>query len=121
MLTKYQFSGYYSNPCLACATGAGTMYEGVRKIRNGTTKLALVGGCDINVFPIAITSFENIGALSTKKWDNPKKCSRPFDTQRDGMVISDGVGLMVLEELNHALNRNANILAEIKGIGTCSM
>ena len=121
MLSQYNFSGYYSNPCLACATGAGTIYEGVRKIRNGTTKLAVVGGCDINVFPIAITSFENIGAISSRKWNTPSQCSRPFDTSRDGMVISDGVGMMVLEELSHAQKRNARILAEIKGIGTCSM
>ena len=75
----------------------------------------IAGGTDAFINPLAISGFSNIRALSKKFKDDPTKASRPFDKDRDGFVMSEGAALLVLEELEHAIERNANIICEVVG------
>jgi 3-oxoacyl-[acyl-carrier-protein] synthase II len=89
----------------------------MRIIRNGEAKVDLVGGTESCIAPLALASFHALKALSTRK-DTPEKASRPFDRDRDGFVMGEGAGLMVIETLEHALSRGAQALAIISGYGT---
>ena len=86
-----------------------------RSIKHGYSDIVIAGGTEASITPMAIAGFSNMKALS--KNPDPNTASRPFDLNRDGFVISEGAGILVLENLDHALKRNANIYAEIKGFG----
>lgn len=100
----------------ACATGSTAIGEALRTIQYGTADVIVAGGAEANFSRLDLASFANIHALSRRN-DEPQKASRPFDTDRDGFVIGGGAGIVVLEELEHALHRGANILAEVVGYG----
>ena len=100
----------------ACAAGTHAVGEAFRSISRGDCDMAITGGSEATICPLAIGGFNSMKALS-KRNDEPEKASRPFDRDRDGFVISEGAGMMILEELEYAKARGANILAEIVGFG----
>jgi 3-oxoacyl-[acyl-carrier-protein] synthase II len=103
----------------ACATGISGIGEGMRRIIWGDADVMLVGGTDSAVTPLVISAFGRLTALSSRN-DTPKRSITPFDAQRDGTVIGEGAGVLVLESLEHAQARGANILAEVKGYSLTS-
>ena len=113
---RYNLKGECLDIVTACATGAHSIGEGVRAIRHGYADLAMAGGSEESINSICISGFTNLGALSRS--DDPKAASRPFDRRRDGFVAGEGAGMVILESLEHALNRNAPIIAEITGFGS---
>ncbi len=116
---RYGFKGPMGTPVTACAAGLQAIGDGARLIRNGEAEIALVGGAEACIDPLAMAGFHALKALSTQK-DNPAQASRPFDAGRDGFVMGEGAGLMVIESLEHAIARGAQPLAEITGYGTSS-
>jgi beta-ketoacyl-acyl-carrier-protein synthase II len=102
----------------ACATGTDVIGIAYKMIRHGEIKQMIVGGADAAVTPIGLAGFSQAGALS--KNIDPKRASRPFDAERDGFVVGEGAAVLVLESLDHAKSRGANILAEIIGYGATS-
>ena len=100
----------------ACASGAHAILASVQAIRNGEADVMITGGTEAAVARMAVAGFANMTALSTRN-DSPETASRPFDATRDGFVIGEGAGMMVLEELEHARARGATIIAEVVGYG----
>lgn len=106
------------NIATACATGTHNIGEAFRAIQYGECDVMLAGGTENAITPISVAGFTALTALSTS--NNPERCSIPFDKDRDGFVIGDGAGIVVLEELEHAKARGAQILAEVVGYGATS-
>ena len=106
------------NVVTACATGTHSIGEAYRSIQYGEADVMLAGGTENAITPIGVSGFTALTALSTS--NNPERCSIPFDKDRDGFVIGDGAGVVVLEELEHAKARGAKILAEVVGYGATS-
>ena len=106
------------NLCVAtaCAAGAHAIGEGVRLIRDGTADVVMAGGTEAAVTPLTIAAFARMGALSSRN-DAPERASRPFDADRDGFVIGEGAGCVVLEPLERARTRGATIYGEVAGYG----
>lgn len=100
----------------ACATGTNAIGEAAEMIRRGKAKVVLAGGSEAAVVPIAIAGMSVMGALSIHNED-PQRASRPFDLRRDGFVMGEGAAVLVLEDWEHAVERGAQILAEISGYG----
>jgi len=100
----------------ACASSAHAIGESFRLIQSGAADMMVTGGAEAAVTPLSIAGFSNMKALSTRN-DEPQKASRPFDSDRDGFVMGDGSGIVVLEELNSAMDRGAEILGEVIGYG----
>jgi 3-oxoacyl-[acyl-carrier-protein] synthase II len=100
----------------ACATGAHAIGNAFRHIQAGDADLMLAGGAEASVTPMAMAGFANMTALSTRN-DSPETASRPFDRTRDGFVLGEGSGMVVLEELEHARARGATVIAELVGYG----
>jgi 3-oxoacyl-[acyl-carrier-protein] synthase II len=103
----------------ACASGTQAIGYAFDKIRLGDADIMLTGGCDSLIDPMVVTGFNLLGALSTNN-ENPKKASRPFDLKRDGFILGEGAGILVLEELSHARRRGARVYAEMIGYGASS-
>lgn len=103
----------------ACSSGADAVGEACEIIRRGDAEVMLAGGSEAAITPIGIAGFNAIGALSRRNAE-PQKASRPFDAERDGFVMGEGAAVLVLESLDHALRRDANILAEVIGYGATS-
>jgi 3-oxoacyl-[acyl-carrier-protein] synthase II len=101
----------------ACAAGSHAIGMAFRSIQLGEADIIAAGGSEAAVTPLCIVGFYRMGALATGYNDNPQAASRPFDIQRNGFVMSEGSGILILEELEHALKRNARIYAEITGFG----
>lgn len=114
---RYGFRGPLGCPVTACAAGLQAIGDGMRLIRSGEAAVALVGGAEACVDPLALASFHAMKALSTRN-DAPLEASRPFDRDRDGFVMGEGAGLLVIETLEHARARGATPLAVISGYGT---
>ncbi|KHF26131.1 beta-ketoacyl-ACP synthase II [Solemya velum gill symbiont] len=114
---KYGFKGPNISIVSACSTGAHNIADAVRMIQYGTADVMIAGGTEYATTPIGIGGFAAARALSTRN-DDPTTASRPWDRDRDGFVLSDGAGVMVVEELEHAKARGATIYAEIPG---CAM
>jgi 3-oxoacyl-[acyl-carrier-protein] synthase II len=100
----------------ACATGAHSIGEAFRIIQYGDADMMVAGGTEANLTPLTVGGFNAMKALSTRN-DEPQKASRPFDKDRDGFVIAEGAGIVIMEELEHAVRRGAKIYAEIVGYG----
>ena len=100
----------------ACATGSHAIGEAAELIQNGRAEAMICGGSDAPILGISISGFNNMGALSQRN-DDPQHASRPFDAERDGFVLAEGAGVMVLESLDHAQRRGARIHCELIGYG----
>ena len=106
------------NLCIvtACATGAHCIGDGMRIIQYGDADVIVAGGAEANLTPLTVGGFNAMKALSTRN-DEPEKAARPFEKNRDGFVVAEGAGIVVLEELEHARKRGARIYAEVIGYG----
>lgn len=103
----------------ACAAGTHSVGDAFEMIKNGRAKVMIAGGTEASITPFAMNAFANMKALSTRN-DEPTKASRPFSADRDGFVMGEGAGILILEELEHAKARGAKIYAEVIGYGeTC--
>lgn len=102
----------------ACASGTHAIGEAFLQIRSGRADLAVTGGTESVMHPLAVAGFNSMRALAGSKDMDPKKISRPFDKTRDGFVMGEGAGILILEELEHAKNRGAKIIAEVVGYGS---
>ena len=111
--------GYNSTATTACAASNQAMGEAVTVIRRGAADVMLAGGTEAGISLLGLSGFAVMRALSTRN-DEPQKASRPFDASRDGFIPSEGSVIMVLESLEHAIGRGANILAELAGFGSTS-
>jgi 3-oxoacyl-[acyl-carrier-protein] synthase II len=100
----------------ACSSGSDAVGAAYEFIKHGGSDIMIAGGTESIINPLGITAFNALKALSTRN-DDPQKASRPFDADRDGFVISEGATILILEKLEHAINRGATILAELIGYG----
>ncbi|MGO5064430.1 MULTISPECIES: beta-ketoacyl-ACP synthase II [unclassified Clostridium] len=115
---KFGAKAMCSTVVTACATGTNCVGEAFRAIKNGEVDIMLAGGTEASITPIAIAGFTNLTALS--KSTDPNRASIPFDKDRDGFVMGEGSGILLLESLEHALDRGAKIYGEVVGYGfTC--
>jgi len=113
---RFGAKGPNSSVVTACATGNHNIGDAWRMIQRGDADGIIAGGVEATITPLAVSGFNAMKALSTRNAE-PEKASRPFDKERDGFVIGEGAGIIILEELGHALNRGAKIYAEIIGYG----
>lgn len=112
---RHNLQGMANGVSSACASGLSAIAYGCRLITSGSAKVILAGGCEAPIVPIVHAGFDSLNALATQWNDYPENASRPFDAQRNGFVISEGAAIIVLEELSHALERNASIFTEVAG------
>lgn len=113
----YGLQGPNISVASACATGTNAVGEAAEMIRRGQTDVMLCGGSEAAIEPISVSAFKNMGALSTRN-DEPERASRPFDAERDGFIMAEGAGILLLESLEHAQRRGACIHAELIGYGS---
>jgi 3-oxoacyl-[acyl-carrier-protein] synthase II len=113
---EYGFGGPNMAIVTACATSNNSIGEAWRMIKFGDADVFIAGGAEATILPMGLSGFSNMRALSTRN-DEPERASRPFDVDRDGFVMGEGAGVVILEELEHAKKRGANILAELAGYG----
>jgi 3-oxoacyl-[acyl-carrier-protein] synthase II len=113
---EYGMKGPNLSIVTACATGAHSIGDACRVIQYGDADVVVAGGTEANLTPLTVGGFNALKALSTRN-DEPEKASRPFDKERDGFVIGEGAGIVILEELEHARTRGAKIYAELVGYG----
>ena len=117
---RYGFKGPNSAVVTACASGAHAIGDAARLIALGDAEVMIAGGAEAAICRLGVAGFSQARALSTGFNDNPTEASRPWDEDRDGFVIGEGAGVVVLETLEHAKNRGANIYAELIGFGMSS-
>lgn len=117
---KYSLKGPNISHVSACATGAHSIGEAYNAILNGSCDVMICGGSEAAICKMGIAGFSAMKALSTKYNDSPEKASRPWNKTRDGFVMGEGCGILILEDLKHAQKRNAKIYAEIVGYGASS-
>jgi len=101
----------------ACATGTNAIGEGTERIRNNMAEVMICGGTESVMHPITLAALSNMGAVSSRN-DEPERASRPFDADRDGFLMAEGSGVLILESLEHARERGASIHAEVLGYGS---
>lgn len=112
---RFGAKGVCENIVTACATGTNCIGTAFRNIKHGYLDACITGGAEASISEIGVAGFTNLTALSTN--EDPKDACKPFDKNRDGFVMGDGAGILILEELEHALARNAKIYGEIVGYG----
>jgi 3-oxoacyl-[acyl-carrier-protein] synthase II len=108
-----------SSSSTACASSTHAIGKALRLIEHGDADIVIAGGTDSCLSEFSVAGFYLLGALSENN-EHPEKASRPFDLKRNGFVLAEGAGILILEELQHALKRGAPIIAELKGFGTSS-
>ncbi len=113
----YGLRGPNYSVATACASATNAMGDSMRAIQNGDADVVVTGGSEAAITPIGLAGFSNMKALSSRH-DEPERASRPFDLHRDGFVLSEGAGILVFEELEHAKKRGARIYAEVLGFGS---
>ena len=113
---KYGFRGPNIAVVTACTTGTHNIGMGMRMIQHGEADVMVVGGSEQATSPVTVAGFASMKALSTRN-DDPERASRPWDRDRDGFVLGDGAGVLVLEEFERAKRRGANVYCELKGFG----
>ena len=113
---RYGAKGPISATATACATSANSIGDSARMIMHGDADVMIAGGTEASITPLAVGGFAAMRALSSRN-DEPQRASRPFDRDRDGFVIGEGAGILILEELEFAKARGAKILAEVIGYG----
>jgi 3-oxoacyl-[acyl-carrier-protein] synthase II len=114
---RFGASGPNNSSCTACAAGAHSIGEAFHLIARGAADAMITGGTEAVITPLAVSTFGNMRALSTRN-DAPPEACRPFDRDRDGFVMAEGAGIVILEELQHAQRRGARVYAEIIGYGS---
>lgn len=112
----FKIRGPIISATTACSASANSIGDAFEIIRRKKAKIMLAGGSEAAITPMAVAGFSNMRALSTRN-DEPKKACRPFDIDRDGFVMGEGAGILILEDLEHAVERKANIYAEVIGYG----
>ena len=112
----YGFRGPNMAVITACASGTNAIGEAMNLIRRGDADVVIAGGAEAAILPISVAAFNVMGAISTRN-EEPERASRPFDRTRDGFVMGEGAGILVLERLEHAQARGARIYAEVVGYG----
>lgn len=117
---RYGFQGPLGAPVTACAASVQAIGDAARLIRSGEADIAICGGTEAAIDRVTLGCFAAARALCTGHADAPQKASRPFDREREGFVMAEGAGLLVIESLEHALARGAVPLAELVGYGTCA-
>jgi 3-oxoacyl-[acyl-carrier-protein] synthase II len=115
---RYGFKGPIGTPVTACAASVQAIGDAARLIRSGEADVAICGGSEACIDLVSLGGFASARALSTSFNETPTRASRPFDRDRDGFVMGEGAGILVIEELEHALRRGAKPIAEIAGYGT---
>src|SRR5215207_3223270 len=115
---RYGFKGPLGAPVTACAAGIQAIGDAARLIRANEAEIAVCGGTEACINIVSLGGFAAARSLSTGFNETPAQASRPFDTSRDGFVMGEGAGILVIEELSHALGRGAKPLAELVGYGT---
>jgi 3-oxoacyl-[acyl-carrier-protein] synthase II len=116
---RFGVKGPISCPTTACSSGTNAVGDAMRIINGGYADVMIAGGTDAAITPLGIGGFNAMRAISVRN-DEPKKASRPFDKERDGFVIGEGSGILILEELTSAVRRGARIYAEVVGYGSTS-
>ncbi|MBI4309528.1 MAG: beta-ketoacyl-[acyl-carrier-protein] synthase family protein [Candidatus Omnitrophica bacterium] len=114
---KYGLQGICNTISTGCTAGTDSVGFALESIQDGDADVMICGASEAPITPITFGAFDTVNVLSVHN-DDPSKASRPFDNKRNGFVISEGAGLLVVEELNHALNRGARIYCELTGFGT---
>jgi 3-oxoacyl-[acyl-carrier-protein] synthase II len=113
---KFGWTGPALCVATACAAGTNAIGEGARLIRDGSADVVMAGGAEACITPLTVSAFARMGALTGRN-DDPARASRPFDADRDGFVIAEGSGFMVLETMERAVGRDARLYGEIVGYG----
>ena len=113
---KYGATGVSTTVVTACSTSTAALHDAFHFLNRGDCEVMIVGGAEATVTPLSIGAFGNMGALSTRN-DSPETASRPFTASRDGFIMGEGAGVLILETLEHALKRGARIYAELLGAG----
>ena len=117
---RNNFKGPNLASVTACSSGTHSICEGAEMIKRGKADVMIVGGAESAICPVGIAGFAACKALSSNFNDEPTRASRPYDRLRDGFVMGEGAGFLVLEELEHAKSRGAKIYAELTGYGATS-
>jgi 3-oxoacyl-[acyl-carrier-protein] synthase II len=118
VIKHFDFRGPSSGYSSACAAGQCSIAEGFNSIVDGDADVILAGNTDSRLDPYVVNGFNRLGALAKNFSDNPELASRPFDEKREGFVIAEGSGVLLIEELDHALKRGAKIYAELKSVSS---
>lgn len=115
---EFGFKGFNECVVTACATSNNAIGDAFKVIQRGDADIMIAGGAEASITPLSLAGFCSMGAVTSNP--DPKTACRPFDAERDGFVMAEGSGIIILEELEHALSRGANIIAEVVGYGNTS-